>query len=80
MTTSLSFISYLQSEKIKFWQVISTAVDDGLILIDEETETIIPTLLFMRNYPDLSEVVTMLAGMWIEGKSMEFHRGSSAFA
>lgn len=80
MTTSLSFISYLQSEKIKFWQVISTAVDDGLIHIDEETETIIPTLLFMRNYPDLSEVVTMLAGMWIEGKSVEFDRGTSAFA
>lgn len=58
------FTAYLQRYQPKVWESLVSAASDGLILIDEETDSVTPTNRLLLTYPDLHAVLCFLIDTW----------------
>ncbi|OGG96017.1 MAG: hypothetical protein A2508_03680 [Candidatus Lambdaproteobacteria bacterium RIFOXYD12_FULL_49_8] len=55
------FITWLKEDHPEIWASVLRAVDLGLILVDEKNEALSATARLELTYPDLQEVLNLLA-------------------
>lgn len=64
MQDKMSFTSYLQEHQPKIWHSLVEAAKDGLVLIDEEKDSVTATNRLLLTYPDLHGVLSLLIDNW----------------
>jgi hypothetical protein len=72
MKSDTSYINYLKLEQPEIWQSILSAENDGLIVIDEETDSVTATNRLLLTYPGLHDILNMLVEGWNQKKAESF--------
>lgn len=72
MITDTSYINYLKLEQPEIWQSILRAEKDGLIVIDQETDSVTATNRLLLTYPGLHDVLNLLVEGWNQKKAERF--------
>ena len=70
-----TYIEFLKTEQKGIWASIQKAASEGLILIDEEHDSVTATNRLLLSYPGLHEVLNMLSEDWTLAQGKE--HGSS---
>jgi len=74
MITDTSYINYLKLEHPEIWKSILRAEKDGLIVVDEETDSVTATNRLLLTYPGLHDILNMLVEGWSQKKAEAFGR------
>lgn len=72
MKSDTSYINYLKMEQPEIWQSILGAEKEGLIIINEETDSVTATNRLLLTYPGLHDTLNMLVEGWTQKKASEF--------
>jgi len=64
MAGNHKFTSYLQEHQPKVWISLVQAAGEGLIVIDEELDSVTATNRLLITYPDLHAVLCFLIDNW----------------
>lgn len=59
-----TFTAYLQENQPKVWDSLVLAAAEGLIIIDEELDSVTATNRLLLTYPDLHAVLCFLVDNW----------------
>lgn len=74
MPPSSSFLDFLQRDKPEIWRLLQYAQAQGLIVIDEPSDSINASNHLLLTYPGLHTVLTHLNNNWAEEHvSLERH-------
>lgn len=76
MTTEHKFTAYLRENQPKVWNSLVQAAQEGLIVIDEELDSVTATNRLLLTYPDLHAVLCYLIDNWAV-REKESHGASS---
>ncbi|MBT4289451.1 MAG: hypothetical protein HOD92_19160 [Deltaproteobacteria bacterium] len=72
MKSETSYINYLKLEQPEIWETILKAEKDGLIVVDEETDSVTATNRLLLTYPGLHDIINMLVEGWNQKKAAAF--------
>lgn len=72
MKSDTSYINYLKLEQPEIWKTILKAEKNGLIVVNEKTDSVTATNRLLLTYPELHEVLNMLVEGWNQKKSEAF--------
>lgn len=71
---TLSFLDNVKQNEPKLWEIIVNASKEGVILIDEQNDSIVPTNRLLWTYPDLHETLMVLINSWSEKNSNDLSK------
>lgn len=63
---TLSFIQSIKEEQPHLWQIILSAANEELIIIDEENDALTATNRLLLTYPGLHDVLAFITDQWTE--------------
>jgi hypothetical protein len=66
MYTGTSAIEYLRRRQPSSWALLKMAAAQGLVVIDEDTDSITATNRLLLTYPGLHDVISMIVDSYAE--------------
>jgi hypothetical protein len=66
MSEVTSLIEHLKTEKAATWALLQDAASKGLVVIDEQTDSVTATNRLLLTYPGLHNILATISNAWAE--------------
>lgn len=63
---SEGFLANIKRTQPQLWETILKSSKEGLLIVDEENDSISPTNRLLWTYPDLHEAISVLINEWTQ--------------